>query len=168
MRLGVIADTHIPARAKAIPADIFEAFAGVDLILHAGDVTAAEVLAELRQIAPVEAVAGNNDPAALALGLGLIRELSLAGYRIGLVHGHIGQGKSTVERALSHFHGADCVVFGHSHLPYCQQHGRTLAFNPGSPTDRRRAPACSFGILHLEPAGIRAEHRVVRPRVATD
>jgi putative phosphoesterase len=131
------------------------AFQGVDLILHAGDLVVPDVLAELRSIAPVEAVAGNNDPAELVAELGTARLLELAGYRIGLTHGHLGTGKTTPERALSQFPGADCVVFGHSHMPYCQWHGETLAFNPGSATDKRRAPSCSIGILYLEPEGIR-------------
>lgn len=136
---------------------VLQAFAGVDLILHAGDLVVPDVLESLRQIAPVEAVAGNNDPPALVATLRLTRELQLAGYRIGLAHGHVGSGKSTVERALSHFTGADCVIFGHSHIAYCRRHGGTLAFNPGSATDRRRSPQCSYGMLYLEPDGIRAE-----------
>lgn len=159
----MIADTHIPVRARSLPPEVLTAFAGVDLILHAGDLVTAGVLDTLRRIAPVEAVAGNNDPPPVALGLGITKELSLAGYRIGLTHGHAGIGKSTVERALSHFDGFDCVVFGHSHIAYCQHHGETLAFNPGSPTDRRRSPQYSFGFLHLEPTGIRPEIRFFGP-----
>lgn len=155
MRVGVIADTHIPARAKAIPEAVLAAFAGVDLILHAGDLVDVAVLDTLRALAPTYAVAGNNDPP--GAGLPLTRELSLAGYRIGLTHGHVGTGKSTVERAVSHFPGLDCVVFGHSHIAYSAWHGITLAFNPGSATDRRRSPHCSFGMLYLEPTGLRAE-----------
>jgi putative phosphoesterase len=157
MRIGVIADTHIPNRAREIPLAVKEAFLGTDLILHAGDLVVAEVLAQLRQIAPVEAVAGNNDPEPLALDLGLTRELLLLGYRIGMTHGHVGQGKRTVDRALSHFSGFDCVIFGHSDIAYLQQHGPTLAFNPGSATDRRRSPQCSYGLLHITSAGLRAE-----------
>lgn len=159
MRIGVIADTHIPGRAKAVPPRILEDFQGVDLILHAGDLTTPDVLVALRALAPVEAVAGNNDPPAIAAGLGLSQELVMEGYRIGLVHGHLGIGKSTVDKALNHFHGVDCVIFGHSHIPYMQYHGRTLAFNPGSATDRRTKPRCSYGFLYLEPGGLRAELR---------
>lgn len=160
MRIGVIADTHIPKRARALPDQVQVAFRGVDLILHAGDLVVPAVLEALRALAPVEAVRGNNDP---ELGLPDARELLLGGYRIGLTHGHLGKGKSTVERALSQFSGADCVVFGHSHIAYCQWHGRTLAFNPGSATDRRRAPECSFGLLFAEPSGLRAEiHPIVQ------
>ncbi|HYG58244.1 MAG TPA: metallophosphoesterase family protein [Symbiobacteriaceae bacterium] len=155
MRIGVIADTHIPVRAKAIPPSVLAAFSGASLILHAGDLVDSAVLDVLRAVAPVWAVAGNNDPP--GCGLPLTRELELAGYRIGLTHGHIGAGRSTVERALSNFCGVDCVVFGHSHIAYSAWHGSTLAFNPGSATDRRRSPRCSYGMLHLEPSGLRAE-----------
>lgn len=161
MRIGVISDTHIPKRAYAIPQQVLDAFAGVNFILHAGDLVVPNVLEELGRIAPVHAVAGNNDSENLVAQLGLTKELVLAGYRIGLAHGHVGTGKSTVERALSHFPGADCVVFGHSHVPYSQWHGTTLAFNPGSATDRRRAPYCSYGFLYLEPGGLRAEIREI-------
>lgn len=157
MRIGVVSDTHIPKRAREIPPQVLEAFRDVDLILHAGDLVVPDVLAALERLAPVVAVAGNNDPADLADRLGHTRAVDLAGYRIGLTHGHLGTGKSTVEKALSHFPGADCVVFGHSHAPYSQRHGATLAFNPGSATDRRRAPRCSYGMLFLEPGGLRAE-----------
>ena len=155
MRIGVIADTHIPVRAKAIPEEVFAAFTGVDLIVHAGDLVDLEVLRQLSLLAQVYAVAGNNDPA--DAGLPLTRELHLANYRIGITHGHVGTGKSTVERALSQFHGAHCVIFGHSHIAYEAWHGATLAFNPGSATDRRRSPRCSFGMLYLEPTGLRGE-----------
>lgn len=159
MRIGVIADTHIPGRARRLPPQVLEHLSGVDLILHAGDLVSRTVLEVLSEVAPVMAVAGNNDPEPLASELGLTREISLAGYRIGMSHGHVGKGRSTVERALSHFDQLDCVVFGHSHMPYIAKHGRTMAFNPGSPTDRRRSPHFSLGILTLEPAGIRPEHR---------
>jgi putative phosphoesterase len=144
-------------RAKAIPHQVLRAFEGVDLILHAGDLVQPDVLRVLRQVAPVEAVAGNNDTPATAATLGLTKAFDLAGYRIGLTHGHIGTGKSSVQRALSQCPDADCVVFGHSHIAYCQYHGPILAVNPGSATDRRRSPHCSYGFLYLEPGGLRAE-----------
>lgn len=161
LRIGVISDTHIPVRAKVIPDEVLRAFEGVDLILHAGDLVVAEVLETLRRIAPVEAVAGNNDPPPVTLGLGLTRELQVGGFRLGLTHGHVGTGSSTVQRALSHFPEADCVVFGHSHIAYSRQHGRTLAFNPGSATDRRRSSQCSYGMLFLGHGEIRAEIRYI-------
>lgn len=163
LRIGVLADTHIPKRASRIPDALLRDFEGVALILHAGDLVVPEVLDWLRQLAPVEAVAGNNDPPELGEQLGWSRELHLAGYRIGLTHGHLGTGRSTPERALRQFAGVDCVVFGHSHIPYLRHHGSTLLFNPGSVTDRRREPYCSYGFLYLDPDGPRAELRYVQP-----
>lgn len=157
MRIGVISDTHVPKKAKAVPESVLAAFRGADLILHAGDLVVAEVLDELQLLAPVVAVAGNNDSPELAERLGLTRLLTLDGYSIGLAHGHVGKGKATVDRALSHFPGADCVVFGHSHKPYREMHGATLAFNPGSTVGGIRAPRGSYGMLFLGPSGIRAE-----------
>lgn len=157
LRIGILADTHIPARAKAVPAAVLEAFTGVDLILHAGDLVDPQVLEVLRLVAPVEAVAGNNDPPAVVTGLGWTRELRVGGYLIGLTHGHLGPGTSTVARALSHFPEADCVIFGHSHIAYCQWHGRTLALNPGSATDRRRSPQCSYAILAVTASALHAQ-----------
>lgn len=160
MRVGLISDTHMPRGSRAMPDELLAGFAGVDLILHAGDLVALEVLAPLERIAPVVAVAGNNDRPEVAERWGYRRELELAGYRVGLVHGHQGKGQSTPERALSNFDGFDVVVFGHSHSAYSQWHGSTLAVNPGSPTDRRRwSPGLSYGLLYLEPDGIRAELR---------
>lgn len=160
MRIGLISDTHMPRRARVIPKDILSAFAGVDLILHAGDLVAPQVLEPLERIAPVIAVAGNNDPPAVSERWGWQRVLELEGYRIGLVHGHEGKGANTVARALSHFPDFDAVVFGHSHSAYNDRHGKTLAVNPGSPTDLRRwSPGYSYGFLYLEPGGPRAEIR---------
>jgi len=106
----------------------------------------------------VVAVAGNNDRPEVAERWGYRQELEMAGYRVGLVHGHEGKGKSTPERALSNFTDFDVVVFGHSHSAYNQRHGKTLAVNPGSPTDRRRwSPGLSYGLLYLEPDCVRAE-----------
>ncbi|MFZ5816368.1 MAG: metallophosphoesterase family protein [Bacillota bacterium] len=166
MRIGLISDTHIPARAKAIPREVLEAFAGVDLILHAGDLVVPQVLEPLERIAPLVAVAGNNDPPAVAERWGWQRVLELEGFRVGLVHGHEGRGANTVARALSQFPACDVVVFGHSHSAYNQRHGRTLAVNPGSPTDLRRwSPGHSYGLLHLEPGREpRAEIRFLPPR----
>lgn len=161
MRIGLIADTHIPGRARSLPEAVLSAFRGADLILHAGDIVSRTVLDALERLAPVIAVAGNNDPPELVSALGLTREVWAGGCRIGLTHGHFGRGRSTVERALSHFPGADCVVFGHSHMPYVRLLGRTLAFNPGSATDRRRAPSCSIGFLLIDPSGLRTEHQAI-------
>lgn len=152
MRIGVVSDTHVPARARQLPAALFEIFDGVELILHAGDLVEERILTELSVIAPVEAVAGNMDSWELHQRLGQKKILTLAGYRIGLIHGDISTDRSkTPQRAFAAFKNdnVDCVVFGHSHQPYHQLMDGVLLFNPGSPTDRRREPRHSCGLLTL-------------------
>lgn len=162
MRIGVLSDTHIPTRARHLPPLIFEIFSGVDLILHAGDLVDERVLDELNTIAPVEAVAGNMDPYLLASRLGRKKILQLGKFRVGMTHGDVGDGydrEKTPDRAFSVFSQdrVDCVIFGHSHRPYKEYRDGVLLFNPGSPTDRRREPRASCGLLTLDENGIEAE-----------
>jgi len=152
MLIGVISDTHIPLRAKQLPAALFKALDGADLLLHAGDLVEEKVLDELNSLAPVEAVAGNMDPVHLATRLGRKKVLDLSGYRIGLIHGDlVNDRQKTPQRAYEAFisDNVDCVVFGHTHQPYCREESGVLLFNPGSPTDRRREPRHSCGLLIL-------------------
>src|SRR5690606_33961 len=108
VRIGVISDTHIPQRAKTIPPIVYQLFSGVALILHAGDLTTDDVIVQLEAIAPVYAVHANVDPPDLVRRLPKKREIHVGGVRIGLIHGD-GPGRSTPERALAAFPGADCV-----------------------------------------------------------
>lgn len=149
MTIGVLADTHIPFRARRLPEPVFEAFRGVDLILHAGDLNVLAVLGELRGIAEVRAVVGNTDPWDVAQALPRTVCLEVDGVRIGLAHGHEGKGRSTPERAASWFPEAQVVVFGHSHRPLVTTVGERLLVNPGSPTDRRGAPAYSCALIRV-------------------
>jgi hypothetical protein len=89
--LGIVADTHVPQRLAQLPDRLADALRGVDLILHAGDITSRQVLIDLEKIAPVQAVAGNAD--LVGHGLPLTRVIDIAGRRIGLVHGHGGWAK---------------------------------------------------------------------------
>lgn len=146
--IGVVSDTHISARAVELPGPLLKAFTGVDLIIHAGDITTLGVLDELARLAPVAAVAGNMDSREVYEKLGEARLLELEGFRIGVRHGHGGYGNIQA-RVLAAFPGAHCVVFGHTHTPYCRMHGGVLLFNPGSPTDRRLQPRVSCGLLRL-------------------
>lgn len=158
MKIGVLSDTHIPSRRKVLPETVIEAFRGVDHIIHAGDISCPEVLDVLSALAPVTAVAGNIDPEELQTALGTKRIIALNGFRIGVTHGHGTAGK-TADRAVRCFEndGVDCIVFGHSHIPFCEYRDHILLFNPGSPTDRRRNEFFSFGILELGKI-IKAEH----------
>lgn len=144
----VIADTHIPSRARGLPAAVLEALPKAGLILHAGDFTVRAILRELERHAPVVAVAGNNDDRELA-SLLPVRTIVPAGrFRIGLVHGDGTRG-TTYSRAAAAFaeDPVDCVVFGHSHQPLAVREGKVLYLNPGSPTDRRRQPRYSYAWL---------------------
>lgn len=156
MKIGVLSDTHIPSRARSLPAIIFEAFADAAMILHAGDVACLDVLTELESLAPVYAVRGNIDPPELYSRLPPSRTIEAEGVTIGLIHGD-GRSGRTEERALKAFPDADCVVFGHSHTPLCERRGGILLFNPGSPTDRRMQPRHSFGILTVHAGQITGE-----------
>ncbi len=158
MKIGVISDTHIPRRAKKLPSPVLAGLAGVDLILHAGDITGQEVLEDLALIAPVKAVKGNMDIFPLAEILPSKRIIEIGTYKIGLIHGH-GMGYNPLQNAKDGFRGAgvNAIVFGHSHEPYNKKHGDCLFFNPGSPTDKRWLANFSYGILHVNSTEIRGE-----------
>ncbi len=112
-------------------------------------------------IAPVQAVAGNNDPPALVERLGRKKIITIGRVRIGMVHGDIGSGGSTPVRAQNAFKDeeVDAILFGHSHVPYCAWHGGVLLFNPGSPTDKRTQPRYSYGIIRIVNATIEPQLR---------
>jgi len=148
MIIGVVSDTHMPRRGKELPGALISGLERVDMIIHAGDITEMWVLEKLSQLAPVTAVAGNVDTPEVADALGYKKVLELEGTAIGIFHGH-GRGCAAEERAYRAFSGVDCIVFGHSHVPSSRKRGEVLMFNPGSPTDKRRQPRCSFGLLSL-------------------
>lgn len=151
MVIGVLSDTHIPGRAKMMPEIVLRQMAGADHIFHAGDICCASVLEQLACLTPVTAVAGNADPPELAEALGEKRIIKLGGFRFGITHGH-GQGGTTLSRAMARFvqDEVDCIIFGHSHIPLCAEQGGMLLLNPGSPTDKRRNPYYSFGMINTE------------------
>lgn len=120
-----------------------------ELILHAGDVVAASVLRELGNHAPVEAVFGNMDEPALRETLPERRVVEVGGARIGLVH-IPGARSGREERLLGWFPGCDAVVYGHTHVPQLEQHRGVWVLNPGSPTERRRAPRRSMLVVTVE------------------
>ncbi len=151
IRIGVLADTHIPGRAKELPTAVLQAFKDVERIIHAGDITSMGVIEQLAALTPVTAVAGNVDGPEIHQAFGEKAIIDTGHYRIGVVHGHGEKGR-TPERAFERFKddGVDCIIFGHSHMPYCQYHNGILLFNPGSPTDKRRNDYYSFGIIEID------------------
>jgi len=120
-----------------------------DLILHAGDVCTASVLTELAEYAPVVAVLGNNDrPEVAAWGAHVTAELDLDGLSVAMVHDS-GAASGRLLRMRRRFPRADLVVFGHSHIPLDESAPGLRIINPGSPTDRRRQPRGTLGVLEI-------------------
>jgi putative phosphoesterase len=126
MKIGIISDTHGLLRAQ-----VFEVFAGVEHILHAGDVGDPGILDELAAIAPVTAVWGNVDGFDVRKRTTEAAEVELGGVRIAVIHG-MQFGSPTPEKVARAYPDAALVVFGHSHRPLVQPVGATLAVNPGS------------------------------------
>jgi uncharacterized protein len=147
-RVGVISDTHIP-QFKKLPEAIWEHYTGVELIIHAGDLSVLSVIDELETIAPVVAVQGNVEEEEVMLKLPIKREFVVGHCRVGIVH-ILGDSHNRVKVARREFPSARVVVFGHSHIPWNQDVNGQLLFNPGSATDRRRQPRCSIGMLHID------------------
>jgi len=169
--LGIITDTHVPQRLKTLPPRVFEAFRGVDRILHAGDINTRRVLDELAQVAPVDAVAGNAD--LVGHGLPLTRVIDVEGKRIGLVHGHGGWSRYLVSKVRDRlgydeehylnivqrsFGPVDAIVFGHTHRFYHSYRAGILLFNPGPiAPDFYNTRRPQIGLLHITTHHIGAE-----------
>jgi uncharacterized protein len=150
LRVVALADTHAPRRWKSCPPPVAEQLRQADVILHAGDVCIAAVLDELAQYAPVLAVIGNNDgPDVAAWGATPTLQADLDGLRVAMIHDS-GPAAGRPQRMRRRFPGAGLVVFGHSHIPLDVSAAGTRIFNPGSPTDRRRQPLGTVGVLHIE------------------
>jgi putative phosphoesterase len=149
--LAVISDTHLPRGGRALPGACVERLRGADLIVHAGDFTAADVLADLRALGPpVHAVHGNVDDSEVRRLLPSARVVKAGGVRIAVTH-DAGPAEGRLARLRRRFAEVDAVVFGHSHMPL---HERDEAsgfqiFNPGSPTDRRRSPVHTMGLARV-------------------
>jgi uncharacterized protein len=154
MEVIVLSDSHLSGGLSAIGPQVLEAVAGADVVLHAGDVTSRQALAELENKAETYAVLGNNDHDLVGV-LPETRLLDLGGVRIALVHDS-GAAKGRSARLYRRFPRADLVVFGHSHIPIdaLGEEGQLL-FNPGSATQRRSQPHRTFGRLRLSGGKIR-------------
>ena len=150
MLIGIISDTHMPRGPRRLPDRCVEQLLAVDLILHAGDVMTAEALAAFDSIGPpLLAVHGNVDSAELRERLPCERVVEAEGSRMAMVH-DAGPARGRLERLRRRFPDADAVVFGHSHLPLHERVGGFQIFNPGSPTERRRAPTRTMGLARAE------------------
>jgi uncharacterized protein len=162
MLVAVISDTHMPRGARRLPDPFVERIRAADLLLHAGDFATVEVLRELERIGPpLVGVHGNVDTAELRRLLPAERIVRVEEARIAMVH-DAGASAGRLERLRRRFgNSADAVVFGHSHLPLHERAADGFQiFNPGSPTERRRAPAHTMGLAQVEGSSI--EFRLIR------
>jgi hypothetical protein len=149
VRIAVISDTHLPRGDRVLPDALLEECAAADLILHAGDVVATPVWAELEAYGRILGVRGNGDEHDLWRRLPQTRTFEIAGTRIGMIHDS-GRAEGRAARCAALFPGCDVVVFGHSHVPLVERHGSLLLLNPGSAIDRRRQPTCTMVRLTVE------------------
>jgi putative phosphoesterase len=160
MRIVVLSDTHAPRRWKSCPPLVAEQLRQAEFILHAGDVCTAAVLDELSEYAPVRAVAGNNDgPDVAAWGAEPTLQLDVGGLRVAMIHDS-GPAAGRLQRMRRAFPQAELVIFGHSHIPLDEAGDELRIFNPGSPTDRRRQPHGTLGVLRIE-SGRLVEARII-------
>jgi uncharacterized protein len=144
-RLLLLADTHVPKRARDLPPQVWEAVDDADLVVHAGDWVDLALLDRLEDRARrLVAVRGNNDHGPFVERLPEVATVEVDGLRIGVVH-ETGPAKGREARCSTQYPDLDVLVFGHSHIPWdtTSETGLRL-LNPGSPTDRRRQPACTY------------------------
>ena len=158
LTLALVADTHLPRGRRRIPEACLDLLRAADLIIHAGDITSVAVLEELEAFGPpVAAVLGNVDEPSLSERLPESLTLEVGGVSLGLVH-DAGPARGRVARLRRRFPDAAAVVFGHSHIPLHERDGAFQIFNPGSPTERRRAPRHTMGVGTVKDDEISLEH----------
>ncbi|WP_439592049.1 metallophosphoesterase family protein [Microbacterium sp.] len=163
-RLLLIADTHIPGRARTLPPQVVTAASAADVVVHAGDWVAASVLDDLEDYGPVVGVYGNNDGADLRSRLPEIARFTVEGVRFAVVH-ETGASTGRERRMDAAFPDVDVLVFGHSHIPWDTVTPAGLRLlNPGSPTDRRRQPACTYMTVEVDAGRITRVELVAVPR----
>lgn len=149
MLVAVIADTHMPRGGRRLPDACVERLRAADLILHAGDVVGAPVLEELQALGPpLHAVRGNMDDALLCEVLPETLVVEIGELRIGMTHDP-GPRAGREQRLAARLPGCAAVVYGNTHEPQVARAGATWILNPGSPTERRRAPTHTMLVLDV-------------------
>lgn len=143
MKIAVLADTHIPKKARRLPDRALEIIKESDMLIHAGDILTTEFLDYLRGLLPLHAVLGNND---LGVELPFSLQIEVEGLKLAVIHDS-GPTKGRGRRMKRLFPDSDAVVFGHSHIPTISVEEGLLLFNPGSATDKRRQPHHTMGTL---------------------
>jgi putative phosphoesterase len=148
-RVAVISDTHLPRGARALPDECVRLLRSADLVLHGGDFVSAAFLEDLRALGPpVEGVCGNMDEPALKSALPRERVVEVGGVRIAMVH-DAGARAGREARLAARFADCEAVVYGHTHVPQVERFQHLWVLNPGSPTERRRAPVHTMLVLRI-------------------
>jgi uncharacterized protein len=157
MLLAIISDTHLPKAERRLPDRCVERLRAGDLILHAGDLNTVALLEQLRALGPpVIAVHGNVDSPELGATLPAATTVHADGVEVAMTH-DAGPARGRLARMRRRFPAAAAVVFGHSHIPLHEEADGFQIFNPGSPTERRRSPAHTMGLAHVEDGRVRFE-----------
>jgi len=145
LRLVILADTHVPKRARDLPPQVWREVEAADATVHAGDWVDVALLDELEaRSRHLVAVFGNNDGPQIRARLPEVARETLAGLRLAVVH-ETGPARGREKRCAARFPDDDVLVFGHSHIPWDMVAPTGLRLlNPGSPTDRRRQPHCTY------------------------
>jgi uncharacterized protein len=151
VEIAIISDTHMPRSNRRLPEACVARLKAADLILHAGDLMRLSVLRDLQALGPpVIAVYGNVDDAEVRAALPAVALVPAGRVRIAMIH-DAGPAAGRLARMRRRFPDADAVVFGHSHIPLHERAGDGFQiFNPGSPTERRRSPAHTMGVAHVD------------------
>lgn len=144
--IALVGDTHLPRGARRLPEACVEILRAVDLIVHTGDFTALSVLEQLRMLGRIEAVHGNMDEPAVCELLPARLVVESEGLRIGVVHSG-GPRAGREARLRRWFPECDLIAYGHSHQPEVVSYDGCWIVNPGSPTERRRAPAHTIAVV---------------------
>lgn len=162
IRVLLMSDTHVPPRARDLPAPLWEAVDRADLVVHAGDWVRADLLDRLEaRSRALLACWGNNDGADLRSRLPEVARATIGGVRVAVVH-ETGSRVRREERMRAAYPDSDLLVFGHSHIPWDTAHSGLRLLNPGSPTDRRRQPHCTWMTCRLADGAV---HDVVIHRL---
>jgi uncharacterized protein len=154
VRIAIISDTHLPRGARRLPEACVSRLRAADLIIHAGDLSTPALLEQLQNLGRVVAVQGNVDDERLRATLPRVASVEAEGAGIVVLH-NAGPARGRLSRMRARFPEADAVIFGHSHMPVHEQSPEGFQiFNPGSPTDRRRAPSHTMGVAFAKEGSI--------------
>jgi uncharacterized protein len=161
IKIGVLSDTHMPEKAKVLPAKLCAQLKTCDMIIHAGDMVTMEVAQALEKLCPnFKAVCGNMDPGQVRNKFPEKEIIAVGKFRLGVKHGFGPPDKlKLILKDAFKEDKVDMIIFGHSHSPVCETEGGVIFFNPGSPTDEIFAPYKSFGIIEIND---KIEARIVK------